>query len=330
MTGPSPLRVVITDCDLGSTALEERVLTEQLGAVVQVAACRTEGDVIKAGLDADALMVQWAPVTEAVVGSLTRCRLISRYGIGLDMIDVDAASRRGIAVANVSGYCVEEVATHAVSMLLALYRHLPQHDRSLRDGTWAPKGFPDTLRLSEATLGLVGVGRIGSLVARVFSALGTRVIGYDPAPAGAPGIEFTSLDDVLAQSDLISLHCPLTPATRHIVDAAALEAMKPTAVLVNTARGGLVDQQALVSALERGTIAAAGVDVFEVEPLPAASPLLLAPNLLVTPHTAWYSRQALPALQAETVQNVVDFFQGRDVRSLVNAGALAPVTLEQA
>lgn len=319
----STLRVVITDCDLGSTEYEERILEEKLGAHVSVHTCRSAADVMQAAEGADALLVQWAPITRDVLSALPGCRLISRYGIGVDMIDVDGATNLGVAVANARSYCVEEVAAHAVGLLLDLNRGISSSQAAVRDGRWRDDGFFQPKRLSECVLGLIGLGRIGRRVAASFDQFGVRVVAFDPWVKEADlQIELMSLDRLLRESDLISLHCPLTAETQGLIGRAELSLVKPGAVLVNTARGGLVDEDALVAALDDGRLAAAGLDTFAVEPLPAASPLRSLPNVVLTPHTAWLSASALRDLHRETAANVVNFFQGRPVAGLLNPGVL--------
>lgn len=317
-TGP---RVVITDCDLGATDEQVRRLEVELGAAVSVHHCRTTDEVLAVARDADALMVQWAPIDRTVLAQLERCRLIARYGIGIDMIDVGAATEYGIFVANVADYCLDEVATHTVALLLALHRRLPEYSVSMRAGHWQAQSSPPPARIDEVVLGLIGVGRIGSRVARTFRAMGATVIAHDPVAVPSGDVELVSLTDLLDRADLISLHCPLTETTRGLIDNAALARMKSTAILVNTARGPLVDRGALVDALATGQIAAAGIDVFDVEPLLPDDPLRRTPGLLLTPHAAWYSGRALEELRAHNVRNVIDFFQGRRVDAILNPGA---------
>ncbi|AEV85061.1 D-3-phosphoglycerate dehydrogenase [Actinoplanes sp. SE50] len=298
--------IVITDCDLGDTDIEEELLISGLDARVTVARCKSEDDVIDAAGDADALLVQWAPITARVLEALPHLRAISRYGIGLDMIDLDAARTRGIEVANVPHYCTEEVASHAAALLLALWRRLPALDRSVRAGRWEPVPVMAGVKpLSSATLGLLGAGRIAQLTARPFTALGTRVVAYDPYATATPGvIELVGLDE-LADADLISLHAPLNAETRHLVDAAFLSRLKSHAVLVNTARGALVDTAALIDALRGERIAGAGLDVYETEPLPAHHELTSLERVLITPHAAWCSTDALPTLQRQAAENLL-------------------------
>jgi D-3-phosphoglycerate dehydrogenase / 2-oxoglutarate reductase len=314
--------VVITDSNLPSANIEEELLTAA-GFEVLRADCRAEQDVIDLAARADALIVQWAPITAAVIERLERCRFISRLGIGWDMIDLEAASKHGIAVANTPDYCIEEVAAHTLALALAVSRGLPGLEASLRRGEWSvAANAPVVVRPSAAVFAVIGLGRIGSRVAEIAAAVGFRVVVHDPyVPAEElerRGLRGVSLEEALAGAQVVSLHLPLNAATRHLVDAGALERMGEGSFLINTSRGGLVDEAALAEALHAGVIAGAALDVFEHEPLPEASPLRRAPNLLLTPHAAWYSVQALAALPVQAAQNVLDFFAGVGPASILN------------
>lgn len=314
--------VVVTDSDLPTEGVAERVL-EAAGWTVRRAACRTADDVRTAAAGAAALIVQWAPVDASVLANLPDCRFVSRLGIGYDMIDVAAATEAGIPVANVPDYCVEEVAAHTLAFVLALTRRLQQLDRGLRAGRWAASADGDGARRPQGTTAaVVGHGRIGATVARHAAAVGYDVLVHDPhVPAeriAAAGHRAVSFDEALEAADVLSLHVPLTPQTRHLVDGAALARMRPGAALVNTCRGGLVDEVALAEALHGGNLGAAALDVFEAEPLPADSPLRDAPNLLLSPHAAWYSPAALLELEQRAAQQVADFLDGRPVPTIVN------------
>lgn len=311
--------VVITDCDLGPADAEREVLKEA-GLQLLEAACTTPQDVIEAARGASGLIVQWVSITAEVVAALDDCRIISRYGIGVDNVDVEAATRHGIAVANVSDYCLEEVANHAMALLLAAARRLPQLERGVRAGEWEPMDPAGRVRpLSETTLGLVGLGRTARLVAKAAQGFGMEVIAADPYVKDAPsGVAVVDLASVLERSDFISLHVPLSSATRRMIDAEALAKMRPNAILVNTARGGLVDERALIGALERGSIGGAALDVYATEPLPHDSPLRTLDNVILTPHAAWYSATALPRLQRGAARNVADFLRGKPVRDVLN------------
>jgi phosphoglycerate dehydrogenase-like enzyme len=323
-----PPQVVITDSDLASTA-DERILRENGFGTVRLAA-RTEAEVI-AGLAptrAQALLVQWAPVSAAVLDAAPRCRFISRLGIGVDTIDVAAATERGIAVANTPDYCVAEVAAHTLAMALWLLRGLGRYDAAVRRGEWAATGtFPAPARPSATTIGVVGLGRIGSQVADQARSLGFAVLGCDPYAAPRPGVRLVALGELLGGSDLITLHAPLNAETSRLIRADTIALMRPGALLVNTCRGGLVDEAAVAGAVRSGRLAGAALDVFETEPLAADSPLRSLPNVLLTPHAAWYSPASLAELPVRAAQQVVDFLAGLPVPSIVNPeyrGNVAP------
>lgn len=303
--GPS---VLLTDNDLGDRAEECAVLERELDARVTIAQCRTEEDVLEAvrAQQPDAIVTQWAPITAAVIDELDHCAVISRIGIGLDVVDLDAAQSAGIDVRNVPDYCIEEVAAHATAMLMSLARRLPNLDSDLRSGQWnAAEGAKRIGRLSSLTLGLVGAGRIGQIVARAFKIWGTEVIVYDPYVTHSE-FEQVSLEQLAERSDMISLHAPLTEENRHVIGRKFFANCTRAPILVNTSRGGLIDAAALTEALVLGLVSSAGLDVFEVEPLPADDPLRSAPNCILTAHAAWSSRQALPDLRRGAIQNVID------------------------
>ncbi len=276
--------------------------------------------------DADALMVQWAPVNRQVIERLTRCKVISRFGIGVDMIDLQAAGERGIPVANVPDYCIEEVSTSTIAFLLCLNRHVISQDRMVHAGQWAypPEAYPT--RLTSQTLGIVGLGNIGRAVARKANCLGLRVLAYDPfvkpEQAAAWQVRLVSLEELLRTSDYVSLHCPLTAETRHLIGAAQLALMKPTAYLINMSRGPVVDQMALYRALVNKEIAGAALDVLEKEPPPADEPILKLDNVILAPHSASLSDEALHQLRVDTARNVVMALRGEMPRSVVNRKAL--------
>ncbi|NYK12174.1 C-terminal binding protein [Leifsonia naganoensis] len=313
--------VVITDCDLPGTAADDALTAA--GLRVRRAASPSADDIVAAAADASALIVQWAPITGELLDRLPNLRFISRLGIGYDMIDVEAATERGILVANTPAYCLDEVATHTLAMILTLGRGLVSYDRAVRAGRWSavdarPMGF----RPAATSVAVVGYGRIGSLVARRCAALGFHVVVADPMVPDvdilADGLEPAPLEEAIARADVLTLHAPLTDATRHLVDGAALATMKPTAVIVNTCRGPLVDEEALADALESGRLAGAAIDVFESEPLPASSRLRALDTVLLTPHAAWYSPEALIDLPLHAADNIIDHWAGRAVPAIVN------------
>lgn len=302
---PSPTwRVVVTDCDLGSLEIER----EELAGVasVELSQCKTEDEVIAAAKEADGLLVQYAPITRRVIDSLPRCRVISRYGVGIEMIDLKAATRRGIAVCNVPGYCQEEVSDHACALMLALVRKLGVLERSVRRGNWDVTVARPVRRLSGQVLGLVGFGRIARLVARKMAGFGLTIIACDPQVAAEQvrkaGVQPVSLPELFARADILSLHLPLTPETAHMFGAKELRSLKRGAFLVNTSRGQLVDEQALYQALQEGWLGGAALDVLELEPIAANHSLLRLENVIVTPHAAFYSEFALQELKRQTAR----------------------------
>jgi D-3-phosphoglycerate dehydrogenase len=301
--------ILLTDSDLGDRELEAGWLRDALDAEVVIAQCRTADDVLAAVREhhPEAIVTQWAPVTAEVIEEARgTCRVISRIGIGVDMVDLAAATAAGIPVRNVPHYCTEEVATHAVALALALWRRLPQLDAEVRGGVWnAASHVGDIQRLSTATVGLIGCGRIGLLVAKAFEVWGATVIVVDPAPA-SDGYERVTLAEVAERADIISLHAPLLESTRHVIGEDFLRSTKRRPVLVNTSRGPLIDIPAAVRAVDEGVLRGLGLDVFEIEPLPADDPVRAVRNTLLAPHAAWCSAEALPDLRRGAIDNVIE------------------------
>jgi len=300
--------VLIHDCDHASLE-PERELLEPAGVELRVGG---EGD-------ADVLVVQYAHVDAAWLDRMPSCRAVIRYGVGVDTVDVEAATARGVWVVNVPDYGTAEVADHAVALVLALLRGVIVLDRSVRAGGWDDGAAGELRRLSSLTLGVVGCGRIGTAVAERAAAHGLRVLGSDPEGVRPPA-EPSSLDDLLAAADAVSLHAPLGPATHHLIDAGALERLRPGAFLVNTSRGGLVDSAAVLAALESGRLAGVALDVLEHEPPETAAEreLVRHPRAVVTPHAAWRSRESELALKTEVAREALRVIEGREPRSPVN------------
>jgi len=303
-----PHRVVITDCDHDTIEPETRVFADA-GYELSRAQCESSAEVVEAARDADGIITQYAPIDAAALAGLERCRIVVRYGVGVETVDLDAATERGIWVANVPDYGTEEVADHALALLLALLRGVGRLDRAVRAGEWEYSVVRPLRRLSGLTVGIVGLGRIGSALARRVRGLGIAVVGHDPAgvpePLEALGVREAGLAELLSRADAVSLHVPVSPATHHLVDAAALAAMRPGAVLVNTSRGALVDGAALLAALDAGQIAGAALDVLESEPPAPGDPLVGHERVLVTPHAAWYSEESYEALKVGAAREVV-------------------------
>jgi D-3-phosphoglycerate dehydrogenase len=291
---------------------------EGAGVALRVAKCRSSADVAAAGREADALLVNAAPADAAAIEALERCRVIARYGIGLDNVDVEAAARRGIAVRNVPGYCDLEAAEHALGLLVACARCIPLRDRSIRNGKWNVPA--QGRRVSGTVLGVVGFGGIGKAFVRASLGLGFReILVWSPHISterieAAVGPAATSLgvkvrpapfEEVLSLADWISIHIPLKPETRGLVSARELGLMKADATLINVSRGAIVDEEALVEALTGGRLGGAGLDVFTAEPLPQGSRLRGLPGVVMTDHSAYASRESLAELRRRTAENAL-------------------------
>ncbi len=315
------MKVLVTDYGFPDVQREQQVI-HAAGHELVVGQCKTAAAVIEMGSDADALLVQWAPVTAAVIVQLKHCRVIVRYGIGVDNVDIAAAKARGIPVCNVPDYCIEEVADHAMAMALSLVRQLPMLDRRLRAGTWKITPDHPMPALSNMTFATAGLGRIARAVLARARAFGCRLAAYDPyVPPEvfrSHSVTQLTMDELFKQADVLSLHLPLTPETRHLVHAATLAKMKPTSIVVNTARGGLIDTVALAEALQSGVIAGAGLDVFEPEPLPDRHPLRQCSNAILTSHVGWFSDQSVPKLQRLAAEEVVRALRGEALQNQVN------------
>ncbi|MDW8351337.1 MAG: C-terminal binding protein [Anaerolineae bacterium] len=312
-------KVIVTDHAFPSLDPERAVLSG-LAEVIDRSPLRTEDEVIGAAHDADALIISFVPITARVMDALPQLRCIVRYGVGYDTIDVDAAAARGIQVANVPDYCIPEVADHAMALLLALARKVVPLDAGMRRGEWAAVRTAKPIhRIEGRTLGLIGMGRIGRAVVRRALGFGLRVLVYDkylsPEQAREAGATPVELDVLLRESDFVSIHTPLTPETRHLINAEAIAKMKPSAYLINVARGAIVDTLALADALRAGRIAGAALDVFEQEPLPADHPIRNAPNTILHPHAAWYSEEALIQLQTNAAEEVARALRGEPLKN---------------
>lgn len=295
---------------------------------VEVIDERGSDDLAGAVGDAEGVLVQFTPFGEEIIDRCPSLRVIGRYGVGVDNVDVPAASRRGIAVVNVPDYCVEEVASHAVALLLAAWRKLPVAADLVRTGRWQDwKELQPIPPLSESTLGLVGVGRIGAEVTRQAGGLFGRVLAHDPMAASTlDGVELVAFEELLASSDAVSLHCPLTAETSNLMSAQALRLMRPGSVLVNVSRGGLVDVEALADALDAGRPGYAALDVLPTEPPEAGNPLVEHPRALVTNHVAWYSTQSVGRLRSMLADRCAAYLNGANVPSVVNQRALDEAT----
>jgi len=313
--------VLISDFNYADNEIEREALAKW-GADVIAAQCATPQEVMEESRNVDAIISQYAPITAEVIASLTRCQVLARYGIGVDTIDVPAATKREIAVINVPSYCENEVSDHALGLLMAWARRIPHYTDEIRNGVWDWKTGRPIHRLHGQVLGLLGFGKIARVLARKATALGMEVIAHDPYVPDASfeeeGVPSVGWNEVLSRSDYLSIHVPLTSETRHLINADPLSQMKPTACLINTSRGGIVDEAALVRALQDDALAGACLDVLEDEAPAADSPLLQLPQVLLTPHVAWYSEESQVELRQTVSDDVGRALNGVLPRGLFN------------
>jgi D-3-phosphoglycerate dehydrogenase len=315
-------KIIITDCDHPSVEIERAILSE-IDPELILANCNTEDEVIEAAKDADGIINQYAPFTRKVIKSLNRCKIIARYGVGVDNIDVEAATEYGIIVANVPDYCVDEVSTHTMALILACARGITLLDRKIRDKKWDFTLAKPLFRTQGKTLGLFGLGRIARSVAQKASGFGFKIIAYDPYVSKVNGeIKLVKLSQLLSDSDFVSIHAPLTIETRHSFGENELKVMKKTAYLVNTSRGPIVDEKALYVALKEKWIAGAALDVMEKEPPDWEDPLLKLDNIIITPHISFYSEESYVELKTKVAESVRSVLQGELPRAMVNPQAV--------
>lgn len=308
------LKIAVTDDRFKGDFSAENEIFQELGSQVSVFNLESEDEAIEALRDADAVLVGLYGLTGRIIQSLQKCRVISRYGIGYDNIDVEAATNKGIWVARVPDFCVEDVSDHTIALLLACLRGVAFKDRQVRNGEWnvrAPFGFS---RMKGKTLGLLGFGNISRAVVRKLQgfALG-RVLSFDPfvdeETMQQSGVEKGDLETVVAESDYLSIHVPLTSDTQGLIGAKSMAHLKQDVILINTSRGPVIDEEALASVLQHGNRCAA-LDVFQTEPLPMDSPLRALENVILTDHNAWYSRESVVDLKIKTARNALSVLKG--------------------
>lgn len=292
------------DCELVlSTDNQEQTLIEQVG-------------------QADVILTCWAPVTARVIDAASNCRHIARTGIGLDNIDVDHATAKGMLVTNVPDYCIEEVAEHCLAMLFSLARKIAVCHYATKQGDYDLVGAQPLDRIRGKKLGIVGLGQTGTLLAQKALALGLRVLGTNRSKATPEGVTWVPFDQLLAESDYVSINAPLTEQTHHLMNAKAFAAMKPTAYLINAARGGLVDHAALAAALDAGELAGAALDVQDREPPDLSIPPYNDPRVVVTPHTAFCSPEANLELRLRVARQAAAYLRGETPENVVNPAVL--------
>jgi D-3-phosphoglycerate dehydrogenase len=314
---------MVTDDRFGSYSEEEAVMRE-IGARLEVLALSTEEEAISALSEADGILVNLFPLTARLISSLPRCRVISRYGVSYDNVDVAAATRKKIWVARVPDYCFEEASDQALALLLGCVRKVAFKDRKIREGRWNLHQEQRTHRVAGKILGLIGFGAVGRCLLRKTAGFGLkRVCVYDPhvehASIRETGAEPVMLETLLAESDFVSIHAPLTSETRGMIGPREVGLMKPTAILINTARGPIVQEAALAAALSEGRLGGAGIDVFEHEPLPPESPLRILDNVILSDHASWYSEESVVELKRKAARNVAAVLSGGRPVSPVNA-----------
>uniref|UniRef100_A0A7C2K2C9 C-terminal binding protein n=1 Tax=Schlesneria paludicola TaxID=360056 RepID=A0A7C2K2C9_9PLAN len=319
-------RVLITDRAWPDTSVEQRVLST-VDAVVIEPAGTDESALIAAAADVDAIATNWANVTDAVLRAATKCRIVARLGIGVDNIAIPTATERGIPVTNVPDYCVAEVADHALGLLLACARRIGFFHQRTKRGEYNLQAATPMRRLSTQTLGLFGLGHIGRAVATRAQALGLTVIAHTASGFDhGTGCRMVSFEDLLSDTDFLSLHAPLTDSTRRVFDAAAFSRMKPTAYLINTSRGGLIDEAALWQALQEDRLAGAALDVFDPEPPDLSQPLFQDERVIVTPHAAFVSEESLAQMRTQAMEEIAAVLSNRRPRNVINPQVYAPAS----
>lgn len=315
------LKILITDYAWSSIEPERQVLSE-IGAEIVVAETGDEKELLTYAPMVDGILTCWKPVRESIITKATRCRIIARYGIGLDNIDVDAATTYGIIVTNVPAYCVDEVSDHAIALLLSCARNIPIYNTAVKTGTWDQNIGHQMYRLRGKKIGIVGFGNIAKTIIPKVIALGLKVQVYSPRTSNDSIKQFNaekvSFEEMLKSSDFVSIHAPLTAETHNMFSYHEFRAMKPTAYLINTARGGIIDIAALTDALKKGEIAGAGLDVLETEPPEFDDPLLKLPNVVITPHAAFISEESILELEVTAATAVKQVLTGKLPDSIVN------------
>jgi D-3-phosphoglycerate dehydrogenase len=319
--------ILIADYDFGDVDVE-RAIVESAGFHLEAAQCKSEDEVIEHGRDADGVLCQYAPVGARAIDAFTRCRVIARYGTGVDIVNVEAATRRSIQVTNVpSDWCADEVADHAIALWLSAARKICEYDQATRRGEWAWQSGQPIWRLRGRVFGLLSFGSIARLIAERAKAFGVEVWAHDPfieaSELRRQSVRPVSFDELLQGSDYLVIQSPLTPETRHLFNRQTLRRMKPTAILVNTARGPIVEDEAIYQALTEGWIAGAAFDDIEEEPAKQrdwrpVNPLFRLPNAIITPHAAYYSEESIATVRRYAAEEAVRVLSGLPARSPVN------------
>ena len=318
-------KIVVTDYTFPALEIEESVL-KPLGFELVSGQCKTPEALIALVAEADAVITQFAPVNASVIAAMQKAKVIVRYGIGVDNVDLEAARQRGIPVCNVPDYCIDEVADHTLAFMLSVTRQVVQNTLYIREGKWGLATGLDQLRtMRDQTVGIVGFGRIGREVAARLAPFKSRRLVFDPVlnpeTIREHGCEVVTLEELLAESDIVSLHCPSSAQTRKLLNAESIRAMKPGAIVINLARGDLIDTPALIAALESGHLAGAGLDVCDPEPIPADSPLRSMPNVITASHIASASPKSVRTLRLTAARIAAMAVNGERLPNVVNGVA---------
>ena len=316
----SKFKVLITDPYHQNFHIEKEILAK-INAEVIIGHCKTEEDVIRLGSEMDGLLVSYVPIGKKVIENLHKCKVIVKYAVGANNIDLDAATKKGIYIANVPNYCLEEVSTHTIALLLSLVRNILIYDKSIKKGNWDPLIGDPIFRIKNKVLGIIGFGHIGKRVAEKIRPFGLTILVYDPLVNNVLiskyGGKKVGLKTLLHESDYISLHCPLNKSTKHLIDFKEIEMMKKGVFIINASRGEIIHQKALYEAVKNGKIARAALDVLEKDP-PSLTDIINTDNITYTPHIAWNSIEAEIELRKTAAQEVKRALEGGRPLNLVN------------
>lgn len=314
------MNIVVTDHDYMDFSREEH-LFNSYGAAFTVTQCTNDEEIITAAKEADIIINSDLPISKQVIEQLPKLKLITRYGIGVDHIDVEAANEQGVYVANVPDYSQEDVADHTLALILSSVQKIIQSNNRVKAGRWSFSDVAPLHRLRTQTVGLISYGGIARILSKKLQAIGFTVIAYDPFVQEAD-VDIVSLEEVMASSDVVSIHAPLLESTYHLIDQTMLSFMKPNAILINAGRGSIIDENSLIEALQNGQIKGAALDVLEEEPIRENHPFLAMEQVILTPHVAFYSEEAMQELQKKTTDNVIDMLKHKTPRYAVNADGM--------
>ncbi|WP_156288381.1 C-terminal binding protein [Oceanobacillus salinisoli] len=323
-------KITIIDHEWENTKIEEDLIdlysTAENPIKLSVLQSQNKSEIIQAAKESDAIIIMYANIDREILEAVPNLKLVSRYGIGINMVDVDAATECNTMVANVNDYCVDEVSDHALASIMAAARRLVQYNNLTRNGDWDFKQVPIPLRANKAIIGLLGYGKIPKRLAEKLKAIGYQVYAYDPFvdkdTMSGDGVIKASIEEIMKESDFISVHVPLIKDTYHLIGKKEIEMMKSSAYIVNTARGPIIDENALVEALQENKIAGAFLDVTEEEPLPSEHILRSLEQVVLTPHSAWYSVDAFREIREKAIMNVIEYSQGKIPSYLINKDIL--------